>query len=228
MTKAGNFFLAIFATMKLNLLYISIVVLLFSHHSLLAQTFGSNVAGVHTENVVATESEGFKPDVSVSLGTHFGSYGPGFNSIGTFIAPKVSMPVAKKLNLTVGMSYSTLSNSYGSGSFMGNGTDHYGSLFVSGSYQLNDKITVRGTGYKTFLLNPTNFNEDRPQMDFSNQGVVLDVNYKITEHFQINASFHYQERNYLNPYFHQPYGGFGSPDPFSPGIGGYGGFAPGF
>ncbi len=218
-------------TMRTRFQFILLIglILILSHTQ--AQSFGSNVLGVpSTQEKKDSTHVLFKPDITVALGSSFMSFAPGYNTFNTFIAPKVTLPVAKKVSVSVGMGYSSMFNSYGSESLMSNGASHYGSLFVSGTYQLNDKISVSGTAYKTFLLNPSNFTEtSQPQFDFSNQGVILDVNYSVTDHFHIQASFQYREQNHPNYYFGQPNHGFGSPDIFNPGgIDNRGGFGPGF
>ncbi len=98
--------------------------------------------------------------------------------------------------------------------FSGNNTQ-YGSIYVSGTYQVNEKLRIRGTGYKTFLLNAQPAGETtNPHMaDFSNQGFILDVDYKVTDDFRIGISVEYREQNYPSFY---PYG--------SNGIGGMNGY----
>ena len=177
-----------------------------------------------------TEQQGFKPDVRVSLGTSFSTFGPGFNTFGTYIAPEISFPVYKKFSMQVGLGYSSLFYGYQGENMFSSNPLQYGSLYVSGTYQVNEKLTIRGTGYKTFLLNPTPPGEtvNPGTMDFSNQGVILDIDYKISEHFRINASFEYRKQNYPNYYYGYPQNSFGPPNNFNSGFGGFGGFNPGF
>jgi len=196
------------------------------------QAFGSNVKQ-DTESkteITQNEKQGFKPDVKVSLGTSFTSFAPGYSSFGTYIAPEISMPVSKKVDISFGIGYSSIFNSSLEGGTFGSSPSSYGSIYFSGTYNVNEKLSIRGTGYKTFLLNPTNFSETNNSnyFDFSSQGAILDVEYKVTEHFRINASFHYREQNYPDYYFGNPNNSFGSPNNFSTGFGGLGGFGPGF
>jgi hypothetical protein len=76
----------------------------------------------------------------------------------------------------------------------------YGNLFVSGTYQVNEKLIVRGTAYKTFLLNPAPTSTIKPLnpqfIDFSSQGVIFDAEYKVSEHFKVGVSVEYREQNY--------------------------------
>ena len=178
--------------------------------SLQAQEFGSNIKTDSEDQteVKLQKQEGFKPDVRVTLGTSFSSFGPGLNSFGTFIAPEISMPVTRKFSMQVGLGYSSMFYSVpGETMFSGNASQ-YGSIFVSGTYQVNEKLTVRGTGYKTFLLNPTPPGETANPFatDFSNQGVILDMDYKVTDKFRIAVSFEYREQNYPGFYPYSPNG----------------------
>jgi len=177
-----------------------------------AQEFGSNVKQ-EGKVTLQTEQQGFKPNVRVSLGTSFSSFGAGFNSFGTYVAPEISIPINNKFSVEVGMGYSSLFYSTpGETMFSGNNAQ-YGSIYVSGTYYVNEKLTIRGTGYKTFLLNPENFNGEANNSfyDYSNQGVRLDMDYKVTDKFRIGLSIEYREQNYPSFYPYEPNGinGFG-------------------
>lgn len=170
-----------------------------------AQEFGTNVKQQEGKVTLEKENEGFKPDVRVSLGTSFSSFGPGFNSFGTYVAPEISMPVTNKFSLQLGLGYSNMYfNSPGETMFAGNNSQ-YGSIYVSGTYLVNEKLRLRGTAYKTFLMNPPPPGEQaNPYMsDFSNQGFILDMDYNVTDDFSIGISIEYREQNY--PAFY-PYG----------------------
>lgn len=169
-----------------------------------AQQFGSNLkenGQIVTDN---SSKKGFTPDVRVSLGSSFSSFGPGFNSFGTFIAPEISFPVNKKFSFQAGIGYSSIFYQAPEQNLFGGTPASYGSVYLSGTYQVNDKLSIRGTGYKTMLLNPVpgKDNQNPAAMDFSNQGVILDLNYKVSDHFHINASFEYREQNYPGFYYY--------------------------
>lgn len=150
------------------------------------------------------KKELFKPNVNVSLGTSFSTFGAGNNAFGTYIAPEISMPVSKKFSVSFGMGYSNMFyNSPAESGFQRNSSS-YGNLFVSGTYQVNEKLIVRGTAYKTFLLNPTPTSTIKPinpqLIDFSSQGVIFDAEYKVSEHFKVGVSIEYREQNYPSFY----------------------------
>ena len=147
--------------------------------------------------IVGEQVDLFKPSVSVELGTSFSTFGAGYSGFGTYVAPKISMPVSNKFSVSFGMGYSNMffntPSEFGSQS---NSTS-YGSLFVSGTYQVNENLIVRGTAYKTFMLNPSTTDVSlNPQFfDFSNQGVKFDAEYRVNDRFRIGVSVEYREQN---------------------------------
>jgi hypothetical protein len=208
---------------KHSIKYFSLVILLMAVLSANAQEFGSNVLSTPLKKETdKQDTQKFKPDIRVTLGTSFSSYGPGFNTFGTFIAPEISMPVTEKFSIQVGMGYSSLFYNQPEETLFGNSPSQYGSLYVSGTYQVNEKLSIRGTGYKTFLLNPPPAENTQGTPDFSNQGVAFDVSYKVSEHFHINASFQYRQQNYPAYYYGCPSSGFGTPFNTNPAFGGFG------
>ena len=71
---------------------ILLTIVICSNAKINAQEFGSNVKQ-EGKVTLQTEQQGFKPDVRVSIGTSFSTFGPGFNAFGTYIAPEISFPV---------------------------------------------------------------------------------------------------------------------------------------
>jgi len=164
-----------------------------------SQEFGSNIIGTE-KSEFQKETKGFNPDVSVSLGTSFTSFGSGYNMFGTFIMPEIEMPVSKKFSVRAGFGYSSLflSNPEQSGNIFQQENHQVGTVYVSGLYYINPKLSIAGTAYKTFNLAPIK-NELNPHaLDFTNEGINVNVDYKVTDHFRINAGFSYQKRS---PYF---------------------------
>lgn len=141
----------------------------------------------------ASDEKRNKPSVSVALGSTFSTNGR-YSGVGTYIAPEVSMPVSKRLSLSFGMSYSSMFFNAPGGQSVSNS---YGSVFVSGAYQVNENLVVRGTAYKSFLLNPTPETRglNSQFMDFSNQGFMLDAEYQVNEKFRIGVSVQYMDQN---------------------------------
>jgi len=179
--------------------------------------FGNNVMSVGE----ADESANLPTKVRVSLGTSFMAFS-GINAINTWIMPRITMPVSKKWSISYGMGYSAIFiNGFENTSGQQNHSQ-YGHLFISGQYLLTKRITLTGTAYKTMMLNPSP-KDDLPRdnrLDFSSQGVILDMNYQVTDHFQINVGLEYRNQNYpmypgMHPGFSTGSGNFIN-EPFLP------------
>jgi hypothetical protein len=160
--------------------------------------FGSNVMA--SKDSAESPVVYFQPKVSLGLGTSFTTFS-GASALSTWVMPQITMPVAKKWNASIGMGYSSIF--YQGFSHSGGKQNHsqYAHLFVSGQYLLNKRVTLTGTAYKTMMLNPVTTG-DVPRdgrLDFSNQGVMLDMNYKVTDQFEINVGVEYRQQN--NPLY---------------------------
>lgn len=164
-----------------------------------------------------------KPQLSASFTTTFTSFGQGVNAIGTSFMPQITFPVSHKFTLSTGIGYSTFFMGNQSESLFQSNQSNYGHVFVTGNYLVNEKITVRGTAFKTFMLGSGNPNTETksPFYDFSSQGIIMDVEYKVTDNFRINVGFEYRQQNYpmYNPgmNYHSPQMNSFSPFPvFNP------------
>lgn len=193
------------------------------------------IVTVHAQSNVYTNTTnkgflaGVKPKVSVSLSTAFGSYGYGLNTMSTSVFPKISFPVSNKFALSAGIGYSSIFMSDAPGSVFNSTPSSYGHVFISGDYLLNERITLRGTAYKTFNLGQPQAgiggDINSPFYDFSSQGVIMDVEYKVNDNFRINVGFEYREQNYpmYGPGMNPINSGFGNNNGF-PGFGHNSGF----
>ena len=208
--------------------FVFVLAVLASFQTVLAQTFGQDAKGSAPQSTTA-----FKPDFQLSMGTSFSTFYPGMNSFSTWVAPEISMPVNKKWTISAGVAYTNfLTTGTPEITGFGNTVQNYGSVYIKGRYQANDKLSITAAGYKTFNLSPQK-PEDKVNpraIDFSNSGAMISVDYKVNDHFRINAAFSMEKRHY-NPfdpygYGYPNYGGgyYGSPVlPMTPG-----GFYPGF
>jgi hypothetical protein len=207
--------------------------------SLSAQEFGSNLINAPVEEKpIVEQKKGFNPDIDVSLtlGTSFSSFRPGMNMFGTYVMPEFRLPVSKKFAIQAGIGYSSMfySSPGNEGTIFEQNNIHYGLIYVSGIYAVNPKLTIAGTAWKTFNLNQQPENSINPRaLDFSSEGVAVNVDYKVTERFRVNVGFSYRKYNSYNylgyPGMNGYPGGFGGirPSPFgNSGFGG--GFGPGF
>jgi hypothetical protein len=156
------------------------------------------IASKSGNTVVETSEFDRTPSVSLSLGTSFASLGYGFSGLSTYVAPTVSLPVSKKFSVRVGMGYSNMWMNTPS-EFGIPYNSSYGSVFVSGSYQVNENLVVSGTAYKTFLLNSSSQNQNQLPgssfNDFSSQGFLFDAEYKVNDKFRIGVSVEYRDQN---------------------------------
>lgn len=173
------------------------------------EPFLNDTISEKTENV-----ELFKPHVNLLLGSSFSSFGPSQSAFSTYVAPEISMPVSNKLSMSVGMGYSNLFFSSPNESGMQSNSMAYGNVFVSGTYQVNNNLAVRGTAYKTFMLNSDQQSKalHSNYFDFSNQGVRFDAEYKVNDQFRIGVSVEYREQSL--PSFYQGNSNYGVGAPF--------------
>ena len=165
-------------------------------------------------------NSGFSPQVNISIGSSFGSFAPGITTFGAYFMPQMSVPVTKRFSISAGIGYTSLFAGFANeGSMFSNAPQQYGSVYVKGVYQLNQKVTVSALGYKTFNLQQTPHTEtlNPHALDMSNQGVMINLNYKVNDKVQINASFSYDKRNY-NPYYFNR--GMRSSGFYNPAVGG--------
>ena len=147
-----------------------------------------------------------KLHVGVQAGTEFmttSGYGSGFS---TFLSPTLTYPLSKRFLISGGISVvNTSFNGYRpyyfpeTGSFSGNLTQT--TLWVSGQYLLNDRLTITGTAWKTFDITgnkPGNY----PFYKTNPQGAYFNVGYKVTDNFHIEAGFGYSQgsHGYYNGY----------------------------
>jgi len=142
------------------------------------------------------------------------------------VAPSFSQNLGKKFTLSAGAvisntTYTNVNMVNQEGSFRpysGNTTNM--TLFASGAYQVNDRLTLSGSAFKT--INPAfnaRMNSDQLQMEA--QGVSFGVGYKVGENMHVGAEIRMQQgnSNYYTPFgnpFGNPYG-----SPFQNGMYGY-------
>jgi hypothetical protein len=152
----------------------------------------------------------FKPgDIGFSLqvGTGFGSNFNGNSSFSTFISPALAYNVSKRFRLKAGVAvfnisgdpyYAGYDNYYSP--VMANGTTT--SVFVQGDYLLSNRFMLSGAVYKDFSSFNAHITDPRVKTPES-QGMILNLNFRPTRSFEINASFEYGNGN--RSMFHDPF-----------------------
>lgn len=168
--------------------------------SLLSQTFNGRAFSPFLPGAVlplwTTQT---MPAFSLQTGAEFGMFNNG-SMLNTYLAPVFSQPLGKKLTLSAGamISNTTFHNARmfdqagELSDFSGNLTTM--TLFGSGSYQLNDRVTVTGAAYKT--INPafnSRLSPDNLRMEA--QGVSMGVGYRINDNLHIGAEIRMQQGN---------------------------------
>jgi hypothetical protein len=144
----------------------------------------------------------FKPGdmgFSMQVGTGFAGNFKGSSSFGTYVSPSFAYNVSSRFRLKAGVS---VLSSFGDPYFAG--YDQYASpvmqtgtttsIFVQGDYLLGNKLMLSGILYKDISTLNTHVTDPRLKQPES-QGMILNLNYRPTEHFEINASFEYGQGN---------------------------------
>ena len=146
---------------------------------------------------------------NLQTGASFNSGFGGGSLFNTFVAPSFSQPLGKKFTISAGaiignttFSNTQMLNSEGQFSPVSGNLTTF-TIFTSGAYQVNDRLTVSGSAYKT--INPA-FN---PRMNPENlrmeaQGMSVGVGYRIGDNMHIGAEF---RMNQGDGSFYQPHYG---------------------
>ena len=149
----------------------------------------------------STFNKNFQPvQFNLQTGALFNTGIAGGSLFSTYIAPSFNQPLGKKFTLTAG---AVVSNTTYRNLFLpdqeGTFNPHSGNmstftLYTGGSYQVNDRLTVSGSAYKT--INPA-FNErlqpDRLRME--SQGVSFGLGYKVGDNLHIGGEIRLQQGN---------------------------------
>lgn len=143
-------------------------------------------------------------------GMRFGTLGSG-GYMESFLSPSLIMPLNKQLSISAGISYSnTQYNNVSMLNPSGEFERYSGSLntitmYASGLYRINEKLTFTGSAYKT--VNPALNSRLNPSaLRMEAQGFSVGVGYQLNDKTFIGAEIRYQESNsnILNP-FGDPY-----------------------
>lgn len=153
----------------------------------------------------------FKPGdmgFSMQVGTSFGSNFHGNSSFSAFVSPALAYNVSTRFRLKAGVTvFNNFGDPYHAGydnyysPVMSNGTTT--SVFVRGDYLLSNNFMISGALYKdfsTFNAHVTDPGLKTPE----SQGMILNLNYRPTSNFEINASFEYGDglrSMYQSPFY---------------------------
>lgn len=156
-----------------------------------------------------------RPDYHVSLGSQFTTVSGFGSALTTFVTPRISYNLTKRLSIGGGISI-VRTNYFNTRSyFQSDQAGHDGNftsamVFVSGQYLVSERLSIAGSAYKQFPLgrDPLPYNPFSPVSSLGTQGINFDLGYKIGDHIYIQAGFRYSEgRNpwITDPYQHSPF-----------------------
>lgn len=155
---------------------------------------------INPENLKEENKISFIPEFGLQLGSSFSQFS-GYGSLFTqSITPTLSWSPQKNLRINAGAivtnfnagsstGFNTMafeSNSFGNSAFSNNLTSSL--FFVSGSYDINSRLTISGAGY---------YDQNKASMMFYNQnqnfgnndvkGMMLGFDYKVSDSFRFGA-----------------------------------------
>ncbi len=147
---------------------------------------------------------------NLELGTGFSSFSSGASMFGNYIAPRFEYDLNPSLTIIAGGNFSFNQYNNAQQSLVVNSnaspvqqglTDY--SMFMSGRYMINDNLFMTGTVYSEQGHIPPLF-MNQGIMDYSNRGMSMGLEYKISENFRFGAEFGVNRTN--NPYqFYSPF-----------------------
>lgn len=131
---------------------------------------------------------------SMQVGTGLAGNFKGSASFSTFVSPALAYNISPRFRIKTGV---TVFNNFGDPYIAG--YDHYyspvvnsgttTSVYVQGDYLLSNKLMLSGAAYKDIPVSPR-IADPTLKMPES-QGMILNLNYRPTSNFEINASFEY-------------------------------------
>jgi hypothetical protein len=144
---------------------------------------------------------------TMQVGTGFAGNFKGNSSFSTYVSPALAYNVSSRFRIKAGVS---VLNNFGDPYFAG--YDNYNSpvmasgtttsIFLQGDYLLTNKLMLSGAFYKDISSFNTHVTDPRLKTPES-QGMILNLNYRPTRSFEINASFGYGQGN--RPMLNSPF-----------------------
>ena len=160
-----------------------------------------------------------KMNYGLEAGTMFNTTSGYGSSISTYVSPHLTYSLTSRFCISAGITILTTSYnnarpyfSYPSETTY-NGTLTSAILYLNGSYQLNNRLILNGTVFKEFGISG-DMKSNNPFSREPMQGFSMSADYKVTEHFHIQAGFGYSKG--LDPYRNSMFPGtqIGGESPF--------------
>lgn len=158
---------------------------------------------VSTDEEKAADGQVFKKkvDYSLNMGTSFFSSGYGRGS-SYYVAPEFKLKLSPKFQMNAGImvsqnkfAYSSPTSLSGNSVVINRGPVKESTVYASGIYTLNPKLTITGSLVKNFPGN-----NETSYWDNSFQMMSMGVKYKFTENITFGASMHMVQGSIYNPY----------------------------
>ncbi len=164
-----------------------------------SQSFGSDGSMLRRGLISGQSSENARLDLQV--GTNFSSYSSGMSRFGSYISPHLQYQVNPALTIVAGGSFSfsqyneptslLVQNSMSQG--LNRPTDY--SVYMSGSYKVNENLMMTGTVYNdqgnipSILMNRGEVNNGlNPALtSYSSHGMSMGIQYRVSETVQFGA-----------------------------------------
>lgn len=147
---------------------------------------------------------------NMSAGSSFSSFGNNASAFSYYAAPSASIPISGKTSLTVGfiMSQTQYSGMLGPEGSRGKSYSQTQAIvYVSGSHQINENVTVFASGYYDMnKRNQPQGTQNNPYSPYGSEGFSVGAEFKVGERTRIGIQVQYDKGS--NP-FYNPYGGFG-------------------
>ena len=139
-----------------------------------------------------------KISYGLQAGTMFTSSSGYGSSFCTFISPHLTYPITHRFRISAGISIinTSLNNLrpyyYEPSGISYNGNFTSAIIFLNGQYQMNQRLLINGTVFKEIGLF-TYSNDAFPYRKQNAEGIYFNADYKVTEHFHIQAGFGYSK-----------------------------------
>ena len=194
---------------------IGLFILLITGMSAFGQTFPNSYGAfgpIQPLHPAIQGNSGLEPvQFNLQTGATFSSGFGGGSLFNTFVAPSFSQPLGKKFTLSAGavignttFTNTPMINSEGQFSPVSGNLTTF-TIFTSGAYQVNDRLTVTGSAYKT--INPAFNSRMNPEnLRMEAQGMSVGVGYRVGENMHIGAEFRLNQGdgNFYQPYYGIP------------------------
>ena len=138
-----------------------------------------------------------KPVYHVTVGMDFSTssgYGSGFTQ---YVVPTISYPLGKKFMISGGVAIANTNYFNAKPWYAGEGFQPYSgnytsiTAFASGTYFVNDRLTISGSFYKEIPVagKPLSYSPYNPVSGQGSQGFNINAQYRLGEHVFIQAGF---------------------------------------